>query len=120
MDREQQKLGQHLRQEIKARKAAEKATNDSLAAAAAATASDLAARATKSDASLAKLRERCQGLDKQQQRVQEQQVALVAEQTALQQVSTLQEQRDTGTCANLARLLTNLQALVCWLDLPRG
>lgn len=96
MDREQQKLSQHLRQEIKARKAAEKATNDSLAAAAAATASDLAALATKSDASLAKLRERCQGLDKQQQRGQEQQAALAAEQTALQQVSTSHEHSNTG------------------------
>lgn len=86
LDQEQLKLGQHLRQEIKARKAAEKATNDSLAAAAAAAAADLSALAGRTDASLARLREKSDGLAAQQKQAQEQQARLVGECSALQQV----------------------------------
>ena len=86
MDREQQKLGQHLRQEIKARKAAEKTINDSLAAAAAAAAADLAALAAKTEASLSKLRDKCDGLMQEQQHVQEKQTSIAGDCTALQQV----------------------------------
>jgi hypothetical protein len=86
LDREQLKLGQHLRQEIKARKAAEKTINDSLAAAAAAAAADLAALAGKTDASAFRLRERCEGLAAQQKRAQEQHAGLAGECSALQQV----------------------------------
>lgn len=86
LDREQLKLGQHLRQEIKARKAAEKALNDSLAAAAAAAAADLAALAGKTDTGMARLREKCEGLAAQQKAVQERQAALAGECSVLQQV----------------------------------
>lgn len=86
LDREQLKLGQHLRQEIKARKAGEKTLNDSLAAAAAAAAADLAALAGKTDASVMRLREKCEGLLAQQKRAQEQQAGLVGDCAALQQV----------------------------------
>lgn len=86
LDREQLKLGQHLRQEIKARKAGEKTINDSLAAAAAAAAADLAAMAGKTDAGLGRLRERCERLEGAQQRSQEAQAVLAADCSALRQV----------------------------------
>jgi hypothetical protein len=91
LDREQLKLGQHLRQEIKARKAGEKTINDSLAAAAAAAAADLAAMAGKTDAGLGRLRDKCEGLVAAQQRSQEAQGALAADRSALRQVCSYAE-----------------------------
>jgi hypothetical protein len=86
LDREQLKLGQHLRQEIKARKASEKSLSDSLASAAAAAAADVAKLAGKTDSSLARLRGVCAGLAEQQKQGQKQQ-AIVAEYcSALQKV----------------------------------
>lgn len=86
LDREQLKLGQHLRQEIKARKASEKTSNDSLAAAAAAAAADLAALAARTDGSLSRLRDKVEGLVQQQKQAQERQAVLAGDHTALQQV----------------------------------
>lgn len=86
LDREQLKLGQHLRQEIKARKAGEKTINDSLAAAAAAAAADLAAMAGRTDAGLGRLRERSERLEAAQTRSQEAQAGLAADCSVLRQV----------------------------------
>lgn len=98
MDREQLKLGQHLRQEIKARKAAEKSINDSLAAAAAAAAADVAALATKTEASLTKLTQTCERLDAEQQRARDQQAGLAGNCTALQQVRMITCCVQTSSC----------------------
>lgn len=101
LDREQLKLGQHLRQEIKARKAAEKTINDSLAAAAAAAAADLAALAGKTDASMARLREKCEGPVAQQKRAQEQQAGLAGECSTLQQVGRFEKKcGEHGACGS--------------------
>jgi hypothetical protein len=89
LDREQLKLGQHLRQEIKARKATEKSLSGSLASAAAAAAADVAKLAGRTDTGFARLRDVCAGLAEQQKQGQKQQTLVADNCSALQKVGAL-------------------------------
>lgn len=110
LDREQQKLGQHLQQEIKARKAREKALADSLTAAAAAAAADVAALAAKSEASLVQLTKKSEGLAGQQEHMQERQQQLAGTCDALQRVGSMK--------GGLAGVVAGCS--MCWLSSTAG
>lgn len=111
LDRDQQKLGQHLRQEIKARKAAEHQINQSVAAAAAAAAADLAALANKVDTSVAQLRDRIDGLAQVQKQTCERHTSLASDQCGLQQVGSHLSIQDVQLSPGLSQLIARIMLM---------